>query len=136
MEKKTPRISDSEWKVMEEVWKGPPVTAQEVTRSLEGEAGWKPQTVKTLLGRLVKKGALSFECEGNRYFYSPEISRDEAIAAETDSFLDRICRGSLTPMLAHFVETGRPLDDEEASVLRKLLRQGRESDSSRKTKSS
>ena len=115
------QISDAEWRVMEIIWNRNPLTAGEVIESLKNEADWKPQTIKTLLARLVKKGALSHESQQNRYLYSPEISRESAVAAETNSFLDRICQGSLAPMLAHFAESGRALDDEEAEALRRLL---------------
>jgi len=60
---KVPRISDSEWKVMEVVWADSPVTAMRVSLVLGDAERWKPQTVKTLLGRLVKKGALRYETD-------------------------------------------------------------------------
>lgn len=117
------KISEAEWKAMEIVWQSPPVSAQDVIIALEGETGWKPQTIKTLLARLVKKGALRTEAQGTRYLYHPEFTREAAIAAETDSFLGRVCRGSLAPMLTYFAESGRKLDSEEADILRQLLEQ-------------
>ncbi|MEO5915539.1 MAG: BlaI/MecI/CopY family transcriptional regulator [Luteolibacter sp.] len=116
-----PRISESEWKVMEVVWAGPPVTAQHVTNELGEAQSWKPQTVKTLLARLVAKSVLRTEADGIRFLYHPEVSRETAVAAETDSFLDRIRRGSLVPMLAHLMESKRPLSEEEIEALRGLL---------------
>ena len=116
------QISDSEWKVMEVAWSCSPVTAQTVISQLCNREDWRPQTVKTLISRLVKKGALKFETEGNRYHYSPAIDRIDAVRAETESFLDRISRGSLTPMLTHLVQSKRPLAEEELDALRKLLR--------------
>jgi len=120
--KKPPQISSSEWKVMEVAWEDPPVTAQRVSEALGERESWKPQTVKTLLARLVKKGALVYECEGRRFHYTPAIRRDEAVAAETESFLDRISRGSLVPAIQHLVQTTRPLDAEEVEALRELLK--------------
>lgn len=119
------RISESEWKVMEAVWAGPPVTAQQVSNILGEDEGWKPQTVKTLLARLVKKGALRAEAEGNRFLYFPEVERNAAVMAETSCFLDRISRGSLSPMLAQLVQGRRPLSSEEIDALRKLLPENR-----------
>ena len=115
------RISESEWKVMEVVWAGPPVTAQHVTNALGESESWKSQTVKTLLARLVKKGVLRSESEGNRFLYFPQIKRQDAVMAETSSFLDLISRGSLAPMLAQLVKGQRPLSAEEIDALRKLL---------------
>ena len=118
---KIPRISDAEWKVMEVVWDGPPVTAQHVLDALGESEGWKTQTVKTLLGRLVKKGALSFATEANRYLYSPCFSREAAVREEMGSFLDRITRGSVAPLLAHLVESRESLSEDEIATLRRLL---------------
>jgi len=121
--KQPPQISLSEWKVMEVIWEDPPVTAQQVSEVLGERENWKPQTVKTLLGRLVKKGALVYECEGRRFQYTPAVQRNEAVVAETESFLDRISRGSLVPALQHLVQTTRPLKVEEIEALRELLKQ-------------
>lgn len=115
------RISESEWKVMEVVWAGPPVTAQHVTNELGEAENWKPQTVKTLLARLVGKSVLRTEADGIRFLYHPAVSREAAVAAETDSFLDRMRRGSLVPMLAHLMESKRPLSEDEIEALRGLL---------------
>ncbi len=106
---------------MEVVWAGPPVTAQQVTHTLGEVESWKSQTVKTLLARLVKKGALRSESEGNRFLYFPEIERQDAVMAEADSFLNRISRGSLAPMLVQLVKGQRTLSAEEIDALRKLL---------------
>ena len=111
---------------MEAVWKDSPVKARQVVELLGVRENWKPQTVKTLLARLVKKGVLRPESEGNHYLYHPEISREQAVADETNSFLERICRGSLAPMLAHLVDTRRPLQEDEVEALSALLEKRRE----------
>ncbi len=112
---------------MEVIWADPPTLASEIIEALAEAEKWTPQTIKTLIGRLVKKGALSFETKGNRYLYHPEIDRDSAVAAETGSFLDRVSRGSLAPMLAHLVNNRRALDQEEIEILRQLLQKETES---------
>lgn len=107
---------------MEVAWEDPPVTAQQVSEALGERENWKPQTVKTLLARLVKKGVLAYESEGRRFHYTPVVEREEAVVAETESFLDRISGGSLVPALQHLVQTTRPLDSEEIEALRELLK--------------
>ncbi len=119
--KKLPQISSSEWKVMEVVWENPPVTAQHVSDVLGEQEQWKPQTVKTLLARLVKKGVLEYESEGRRFHYLPAIGREEAVAAETGTFLERVARGSVAPLLSHLVQSRRQWSGEEIAELRKLL---------------
>ncbi|MBK1790940.1 BlaI/MecI/CopY family transcriptional regulator [Persicirhabdus sediminis] len=115
------KISESEWKVMEVLWASSPLSAQQIVSAVSKEEAWKPQTVKTMLGRLVKKGVLSYKTEGNRYFYSPLIEKEQATQQETSSFLGRICRNSLMPLLAHSLQTNRKLDEDEIKALRELL---------------
>lgn len=106
---------------MEIVWESNPTTSQEIILSLKDQAGWKPETVKTLISRLVKKEALKYEVVGNRYHYEPNIERREAISAETESFFSRVGRASLAPVLSHFVDSKDALSDEEIAALKKLL---------------
>ena len=112
---------------MEVIWEAPPGTTHDVTQALADEEDWKPQTIKTLLARLVKKGVLRAEPQGNRYLYHPEIKREEAIAAETESFILRICNGSLEPMLSHFIQSDRQFDEKEIEALRRILAKENES---------
>jgi BlaI family penicillinase repressor len=120
---KAPRISEAEWQVMKVVWKRPGVAAQEIIDALHGTASWSPATVKTLLNRLVKKKALSFEKEGKSYRYSAAVAEEACREAEAESFLNRVFGGSLAPMIAHFAEARR-LTKAEREELEKLLRKG------------
>ena len=116
-----PRISETEWEIMRIVWKGQPVTSAEVIERLQkDDATWRAVTAKTLLNRLVRKGALCYETLGRVYHYSAKVSEAECVAAATRSFLDRVFGGSLTGMMAHYVES-RKLSKSQLSELRKLL---------------
>jgi BlaI family transcriptional regulator, penicillinase repressor len=117
--KKIPRISESEWEVMRALWEKGPSTASEVIAALP-KKGWHPKTVKTLLGRLVKKKAAGFVEEGRTYIYRALVSEKECAAAESASFLERVFGGSLQPMLAHFVERQK-LSAEEIRELKRIL---------------
>src|SRR4051812_2012376 len=101
---KPPQISGAEWEVMQVLWESSPRTASEVTDEVAERMAWHPKTVKTLLGRLVRKGALKYKEEGNRYLYRPAFPRDKYIAEESRTFLDRVFGGDAAPMLVHFVE--------------------------------
>jgi BlaI family penicillinase repressor len=113
-----PRISDAEWAVMTAVWDHHPSGALEVAAAL-ADRGWSVRTVKTLLGRLVKKGVLGYELDGQRYLYSPRVERDVYLRAESESFLERH-GGAASPLLAHFVRAGR-LGKKDLAELRRLL---------------
>jgi BlaI family penicillinase repressor len=121
-----PRISETEWEIMRIVWKRHPVTSADVIAQLQKEdASWRAVTAKTLLNRLVRKGALCYEAIGRVYHYSATVSEAECVAAATCSFLERVFGGSLTGMMAHYVES-RKLSQAQLNELRRIL----ESDSS------
>ena len=117
---KPPQVSDAEWEVMTVLWESSPRTAAEVVEALSGHTTWAPKTIKTLLGRLVKKGALRYKEEGNRYLYRPVFPRQRYVEEASKSFLDRVFGGKATPMLVHFVEKGE-LSDDELRELRAIL---------------
>jgi len=117
---KTTNISESEWEVMSVVWDLGSATAREVIARLSKSKDWHPRTIKTLLGRLATKGALRHESEGNRYRYFPSISRQDAVDAETDSFVRRMFGGRTSPLLVHFVQDS-DLSTDDIDELRRLL---------------
>ena len=117
-----PSISEAEWEVMRVLWQRgkDPLTAQEIVDELAPRKEWSPRTVKTMLNRLVKKGALGFKAEGKRYLYSAKVSQEQCVRQESRSFLDRVFGGSAAPMLNYFVQNAK-LSDQEMAELRKLL---------------
>lgn len=115
-----PRISQAEWDVMEVIWAQPPVTANKVVEALSGLRDWSPRTVKTMLNRLVRKGALSFQPLGKRYLYRPNVSRRRYVRSESRSFLRRVFAGKEASMLVHLVGSAK-LSREEIRELRKIL---------------
>ena len=120
--KKLPKISDSEWLVMRVFWSKSPLAAQEVFEQLDATTKWKPKTVKTLIDRLVKKGAVKYEKDGRRYMYYPVVGRDEYVTKERHSFVRRVYGGIAIPMLAAFLEDAE-LSAEDISELKQILEQ-------------
>jgi len=120
MKKRLPRISESEWRVMQVLWEHGPLTANDVVHRLSGEVKWTPRTIKTLIGRLVRKGAVRFQEEGTRYRYSATVPASECIRAETQSFIRRVYQGAMKPALAAFLEN-TDLSPEEIQELQKIL---------------
>ena len=116
------RISEAEWIVMQEIWRTTPQprTAAEVAAELMQRTDWSPRTIKTLLSRLVKKGALTFETEGNRYLYRPAVEQSECVRQESRSFVKRVFGGQTMPALVHLVQS-ESLSDEQIEELRHLL---------------
>ena len=116
-----PPISDSEWDVMNVLWSaGGPLTAADVVDRLSGVRDWSPRTVKTLLNRLINKGALAYDSQGKRYLYRPRVTREQCVREETRSFLSRVFANAPGPMLLQFVAQAR-LTPEEVEALKRLL---------------
>jgi len=113
-------ISDAEWQVMNVVWDGQPLTAQEVIGTLEDQAAWAPATVKSMLHRLVKKNVLTYELQGNRYVYRARARRSDCVRQASRSFLERVFAGESAPLLAHFLRSAK-LSPEEIAQLRQIL---------------
>jgi len=120
--KKLPQISDAEWQVMKVLWENEPLTANEVIDKFDGATSWKPKTIKTLLGRLVKKKAISFNKDGRAYVYYPLIAENDCVKAESQSFLERVFSGSLNVMFANFLEE-KNLSMAEIEELKRILDQ-------------
>lgn len=118
-----PDISDSEWAIMEALWESSPQTASEVTKTLRASMNWAENTVRTLLTRLVEKGALKTaeNASGTRTFI-PAVKREACVRAESQSFLDRVFGGAAKPMLVHFAQNSK-LSPDEIKELKKLLDQ-------------
>ena len=107
---------------MEALWDSSPLTSLDVAEHVQ-QRSRKPigtSTIKTLLARLVKKGAITHRQQGNRYLYAPKVHREDYLEEEAESFLQRLFRGAAGPLLAHFVDK-EDLTAEEISKLRKLL---------------
>ncbi len=117
---KLPRISDAEWEVMNVVWDDAPVLAADVAARLADAKDWSEATVKTLLGRLVRKGALAYTVDGRRYVYRAKVTRRRCVRAESRSFVERVLGGQRSRLLVHMVEE-TPLSAGEIDELRRLL---------------
>lgn len=118
--KKTPDISEAEWKVMKVLWAKSPQPAYDVVAELSKTEEWHPNTIKTLLSRLHKKDALGVKRYKNLYLYHPLVSEDECVQAETKSFLDRVFDGSVKPLLVHFAEKQK-LSKADLEELKRIL---------------
>ncbi|MBL9155309.1 MAG: BlaI/MecI/CopY family transcriptional regulator [Verrucomicrobiales bacterium] len=118
---KAPNISEAEWTVMETLWERAPQTASEVAKSLQHSTGWAVNTVRTMLSRLVEKGAVvADESESGVRVFSPVFERDAMVRAESESFLNRVFQGAAQPLLVHFA-TQSNLSIEEIDQLKQLL---------------
>ena len=120
-------ISEAESVVMQVIWERGPLPTEDVVAALEDHGKWQEATVKTLLNRLLKKGALSAEKDSRRYVYSAVLTRDAWLADESHGFLDRMFGGRVAPLVSYFSQQKKlgKKDIEELKRIIKELEDGR-----------
>jgi len=116
------QITDAEWEVMLSVWETDNQTPAEIIARVQPLRERSHRTIRTLLARLVDKGAVSVRVDGSQYLYSAAVSRDDCVRAAATSFSERFFAGDLKSLLMHFVER-ESLSEQEANELRDRLDQ-------------
>ena len=114
------KISDSELEVMKVLWEAEdalPVTT--IRETLANRKGWEATTVKTLVNRLVGKGAVSQE-KRKVFFYAPLISEKEYNAWATGNLIQRLYKGSVKDLVAALVSSDE-LSDADIAELRSMF---------------
>jgi predicted transcriptional regulator len=113
-------ISEAESVVMEVIWAKNPILTEDVIAALEPHGKWQEATVKTLLNRLLKKGAVKARKEQRRYLYSPVLTREQWLASESRGFLDRMFDGRVAPLVSYFSQQ-KKLSKKDIEELKRVI---------------
>lgn len=113
-------ISEAESVVMDVLWRKQPMSADEVVAALAASTDWQEPTIKTLLNRLLKKGAIKAERDGRRYLYRPLLKRADYVHEASKGLLDRLFDGRVAPLVAHFSEA-KKLSKKDIDELKRLI---------------
>jgi BlaI family penicillinase repressor len=119
-QKSSVAISEAESVVMQVFWARGALASDQVVDALVGKEKWQEATVKTLLNRLLKKGALRARKDNRRYIYSPVLSRAAWLSAESHGFLDRMFEGRVAPLVSYFSEQ-KKLSRQDIKDLKRLI---------------
>ncbi len=114
------RIPESELELMKVLWSGAPLTLPEVVKQVQVHNNWETVTVKTLLGRLVKKGLVVQQGSRRNYLYTPAVSREEHLAAAGSSFAKKLFGGAPTAMISFFMRSSE-LSQADIDELQKQI---------------
>ena len=110
---------------MESLWERSPKTGRELTEDMAKRQNWNRSTTLTMLRRMTEKEQIAWEeLEGIRV-YRPLIAREEALLEETESFLYRAYKGSVS-MLLNTLTRHEALSREEIEELYEILRKAEE----------
>jgi predicted transcriptional regulator len=114
-------ISPAESQIMEALWRAGPMTPDDIVATVGPANSWKRNTVRVLITRLVKKGAVQgAKAEDGRFLYRPLLARSAYVQAESQGLLDRLFEGKLAPLVAHFAQH-RNLTPEDMAKLNALI---------------
>ena len=120
-------LSDGEWKLMNKLWQGAPLTITQLTAALHSETGWGKHTVITMLSRLEAKGAVAHDGGHPAKRYSAVLKKEDAAQSKTRSFLDKVYGGRLGLMMSAMVDS-RALTQEDIDELTAILESAKEGD--------
>ena len=118
-------LTVSEWNVLSCLWEDSPRTVMQLVADLAARVGWAKSTTITTLRRMEEKGLVQVEQTGKGKRYAPAVERETAVVAETESFLNRVYRGSVSLMMSAMAERHQ-LSKEEIAKLRAILDQAEE----------
>lgn len=115
------KLPDAEFEIMRIIWQSePPISTNQIIAKLDKDYRRKPQTVLTLLVRLIERGFLSSEKPGKERTYTPLIAEQEYLQAETENFIKKYYQNSLSS-LVNTLYNGKNLSEDDISDLKKLL---------------
>ena len=122
MEPNEKNLTPTEWHLMECLWEHAPRTGREAAEYMSASQGWSRSTTLTLLRRMTAKGFIDCHEENGVNVYAPLIERSDAAVRETDSFLSRVYRGSVSTLLSAVTQRqnlSRAEIDELYDIIRK-----------------
>lgn len=119
---RTPQdVTDAELALLQVLWDSGPATIRHLTDVLyPGGNAAQYATVQKLLDRLESKGCVRRDRTPPAHVFSAAIAREDLIGRRLRDMAEKLCGGSLTPLLTHLVRTRR-LTTRERQELRDLI---------------
>ena len=117
-------VTHTEWSIMELLWEAPR-TLMELVNTLSKTVGWSKSTVTTMVRRMTEKELIAYDTDGRTKRFRAAVDREDVVAQETDSLLDRAYRGSLGLMLSTLVNH-KHLSKADIDELYAILKQAEE----------
>ena len=121
---RTPRdVTDMELAVLQLLWERGPCTRRQLTDVLYPDGGPAHfTTVQKLLERLEKKGCVARNSGEGPIAFTATLDREQLISRRLLDMADKLCGGSLTPLLMNLVRA-KPLTPRELQELQELLQE-------------
>lgn len=116
METKNVSISESEWKIMKVLWEKPERTLKEIAAALK-DTDWSYTTIRTLVTRLMEKGAIAADKSSGNFKYYPVISENECKGKEINRFLSRVFDGSVSMLVSTLTRDSNLTEQEQKELM-------------------
>ena len=116
-------LPDAELEVMQALWALDRYPAHTADIAQKLSRDWKAPTLIKLLSRLEDRGFVEARKEGRANVYTPKVPREDYLAAESRSFLNRLHGGSLSSLVAALAPETK-LTAEDVKALEALLKKG------------
>jgi predicted transcriptional regulator len=115
-------VTEAELAVMQRLWEMSRASIRQLADSLYGSDAGASQyaTVQKQLERLEAKGVVSRDRSLYVHVFSPAIDRDELIGRRIRAMAEKLCGGSLVPILSHLARS-KGLSQKERRALRELI---------------
>lgn len=117
-------LTNAEWNVMECLWEKAPRPGREIVDALSERIGWTKSTTLTMLKRMTEKGLVVCDNSQKLRMYTPCIDRENAVKKETENFLNRVYKGSVSLMISAMTQK-QELSEEEIRELYEILKQSK-----------
>ncbi len=119
---RTPQdVTDTELALLQVLWDSGPATIRQLTDVLyPGGSAAQYATVQKLLERLESKGCVRRQRMSPAHIFTATLAREELIGRRLRDMAEKLCGGSLTPLLTHLVRT-KGLTSRERQELRDLI---------------
>ena len=111
-----PKIHEGEYRFCLIMWEHEPVTAVELVKLCQEQLAWKKSTTYTVIKRLGDRGVLKLE----NGVVTALISKEEAEAAEIETFVESKFGGSLPAFVAAFTKH-QDLSDNDLDEVQKMI---------------
>lgn len=128
MERKKHHITQAEWNIMQVLWESETATAAEIVNIVSSKSQTSMRTVKTLIRRLVAKGAVAYSVDSKDlrvYHYYAVVDKELCITEKTDILLNTVFGNNTGDMLLGFLGDAK-LNISEIEKLEKLLKKKRD----------
>ena len=122
MEHRENLLTAAEWHLMECLWEKSPRIGREVVEHLKESVGWSRSTTLTLLRRMTEKELIRCEEIDGINAYSPLVDREASVVNETENFLNRVYKGSVS-MLMSAITKKQDLSKKEIDELYAILKE-------------